>query len=360
VSTPINGPELLKGFTVLASIFGYGWYRGFLLFEGPPEDLWFIALFTFIGWFAISAVFGVLKKYLPPLTLDEEYVKSGMLMTAKLHRQDIRQIYTAVVNIQRGNSHSFEACNVCVFTRDGEQSPLIGPVKNLEVGLAAEEILEKELGLFNLNVFGDNANPGSPFHPASAAEETVPRDNEHCDTCGSEVQFDEESRDVGYALCPHCQHITLYYAPGGEPILGPGDRSHSSGNTVQEEGGMLQVASDPAFFVDSDRKLVGWNPGQNEMSLIPFDSIAHVGVRSVGGFTRTAGLFKGLKSRMAHSGDITGGSLLLSMAGVSESSLKFSVVLHLKEGHPRVIVEDISNPSQAISIQRNVLDAIGQ
>ena len=328
------------------------------------NPFYFLIPTVFLPWLFITFILAiVVSKFFshgPPVVLTPGLLTSNNLGANSYTEDEIKQIYTAKISMAAGQMFAIgpQVCNVCVLTTDGLQEVILGPIDDLAVALAAEEALENELGLFNLNVVGDVDLMHEHRYSTGNGESSVP---EACSTCGSKIDFDEEAKKRGFIVCSHCQHISLLYGNGEQPILGD---SYSTEVPVQtyQEGSKIFLKGDTLFFIDPITKHVGWIENNVEVDRIPWNKIASIGVRP------SAGSFRGISDRNqrsgAHSGSTLGLNPLDALLGhlieMTDDDVEFgyAVILHPKGGHARTIQGSLEDPRFAFQIAEQVRAAI--
>ena len=159
-------------------------------------------------------------------------------------------------------------------------------------------------------------------------------------------------------LCSHCQSLSLYYTPGGEPVLGLESLPSSIQSTLDSTGDRLTIGKEPAFFLDTKQSTVGWVINEEENDVLHFNEIAHIAVRQQGGLRTKPGGLKGLRRAWAYSSGVTLTSLLFSMLPGKPSPVHFSVILYPKSGAPRLVTDHFGSPADAFSLQHQIRNTI--
>ena len=163
-----------------------------------------------------------LRKNLPALRLENGIIYA-LPTEQTVDGKDVRQIYTAVTIFRDpSDSRLLPLVGVYVLTKDDKRIRLLGPLISEEVALYVEEILEMELGIFNLPVYGDQAIPGQP-RDVIPESPTPPASVEgiQCEGCAAQLHETPKDRRHGYVVCKYCNGVTLIYDPGtSKPILG--------------------------------------------------------------------------------------------------------------------------------------------
>lgn len=149
-------------------------------------------------------------------------LKDGILKTEVSRNQhhletavrDIKQLYIATKKFGNlGHTHDLYA-----LLNDGKRIWLYGSFSNPDIALYIEELMEIEMGMFNLPVFGDA--------PADQHAESIPQAKiittlDPCANCGADLNPADDDHKRGFTTCNYCNTVTLMYAPGAEkPLLG--------------------------------------------------------------------------------------------------------------------------------------------
>jgi hypothetical protein len=210
----INYRELKKGTKIgVAVAVGIGLASGVISLlltniDLPnPISLFFCLVIpaVIISIFAV----GMIHKSLPPLRLEGDLIHPSVLGTGQVATKNIQQIYTAVTNVLTGSGDkSVVSCMVYALTQDGDRFPLIGPLDSQEAALYIEEILEVEIGIFNLPVYGDADLPGQEGHMLPESPEVMPIKGLQCQSCAAELNETPEARRRGFLVCDYCEVVT--------------------------------------------------------------------------------------------------------------------------------------------------------
>ena len=250
---PMLGQENGCWFLIPGALFALSWFS--LLFfsiagrqNGEPVILNSDALFfsfcvvPFLALFIYLVVAQQLFPYLPVVQVKAGEIHPASSVNGSVVAvPDIRQIYAAVTTITERSRQAADYCYVYVLTQDEKRRPLIGPIRNKEDALAIEELLEVELGLFQLPVYGDTDLPTTaPVAP----EPTAVSSNEDliCMSCAASLMVTNQVQQQGYVVCDYCQGLTLLYRPDKKPVLGlPAINSPSFHYKVEKENGRLFV-----------------------------------------------------------------------------------------------------------------------
>ena len=287
------GPKAFIGVLIVMAIVGIATFY----FARNTEAPFVFALFAVIGTFAIGMFATTTDK--PALTLKDGALKSQVAMNWD-HKEtqvtDIKQLYTASKNFgDKGSIHDLYA-----LLDNGKRVRLYGSFNNAEVALYIEEILEVELGLFNLPVFGDAP---ADEHAENMPQAAIEIELDPCANCGADLNPSNDDHRRGFTTCKFCSTVTLMYAPGAEkPLLGllePDDpklqfsivdEAHSLKITDKQKRLLLTIESGKAVDVAEDAQFF--------MKRVTEDVKRELGF---GDFINAA---RNLEERMAYSGNI--------------------------------------------------------
>lgn len=188
---------------------------------------------------ALIAQLMLFTKSNPALILKDGIVKTEVSMNAshiETAVHDIQQLYIATKKFGNyGSTHDLYA-----LLNDGKRIRLYGSFDNPEIALYIEEIMEIEMGLFNLPVFGDA--------PAIEQAEAIPKATassalDPCANCSAELNVSDDDRRRGFTTCQYCSTVTLLYAPNSEkPMLGlPDTNDPKLQFSIEDEAGNLTI-----------------------------------------------------------------------------------------------------------------------
>lgn len=307
----------------------------------------FIALFGMIAasWFRL---------YSPPLTLDKEWLHSGLLGAGSFMVEDIRQLFSVTAVYRGGNPGQSGSVhhNLCILTRSGHRETIFGPAKNIEIVLAIEQLLEDELGLYNLRVKGDAQAP------ASSVEVMRESGSMTCGICRASITPTSEDWQRGFLNCPYCEHLTGLYREGGEGVV-LGESELKVALETTEDGSLVLDAPVPIRIDPSRREL---HQGDGETAeVLSFEALRGVAVRHVGGLKLASGggMVSRMKQAQARSGEISVGEVFAAaFLNIEEDT--YSVVLLMKEGLDRVLVSNLSDGRDALNIKTKVEALLAQ
>lgn len=122
--------------------------------------------------------------------------------------------------------------------RDGQRTYLYGPLVSDEVAFFMEELLEIEMGLFNLPVVGESSADLESVSGAPSALKT-----HTCANCAGDLEETAAARRQGFITCRFCSTVTLLYPPNSrKPLLGlPDPASENLQFRIQRKGDNWRV-----------------------------------------------------------------------------------------------------------------------
>lgn len=314
-------------------------------------------LAALVVFLLVGVIASFFRFYSPPVVLTQFELKPGLLGATDFLREEIRQIYAAATIFttgQQGDTGTLHN-NVCVLTRQGCREIVFGPAKSIAMALAVEQILETELGLYNLRVKGDERSDTldspleeSPQMPVKSAEGKVLTT---CEVCAAKLEPTSADWDKGYTNCFYCDHLfALYDGQAQEVILG---EDSALVRMQQSSTGELVVQGQLRFTIDPGSKEVRLNiENQSTPEIIPFSEIRGVCVRTVGGLDLSGGtsMMQRMKEAQARSGEVSVneiyGAALMNIAKVS-----YSVLLQMKSGFDRVLVAELTDANFALQLK---------
>jgi hypothetical protein len=185
-----------------------------------------------------------LRRWQKPLRLRDGFLLPAG--AAPLPVREIRGIHAAVSHTDHGGGNVVTHCNVFALRSDGARVRLIGPLADPATALWVEELLECELRLFDLPVFGEAALP-----ERGAAAGNWPSDRFECTSCGARVEVGDADVRRGLAECADCRGLTLLRDPrDGKPLLGLPDLTASPFlyRVVERADGVQLVPDDPGSW----------------------------------------------------------------------------------------------------------------
>ena len=320
---------------------------------------------AFVVFLLVGVIASVFRFYSPPLVLTEFELKPGLLGASNFLREEVRQLYavaTVIVSGGPGDDGSLHN-NVCVLTRDGLREVVFGPAKSIEVALAIEQVLEEELGLYNLRVKGDerteNETTKTGALEAQSSLQSFRRgDSMPCEVCAAMLAPSSRDWDRGFTNCFYCDHLFALYQDGGQNVV-LGDDSYVV-SIEEDEAGRLMVGAELPFWVDpmAAEVRVG-RPSPEQQEVVPFADVRGVCVRTVGGLNLSGGggMIRRMKEAQARSGVVSVGEIY-GAALCDIESVSYSVLLQMHFGIDRVLVSDISDAKAALQLKEKIQSAI--
>lgn len=141
-----------------------------------------------------------------------------------LPRDDIAQVLVAEDTEDAGRVGVH--VTVWVRLRDGTRRPVVALLRDDQIALWLQDILDVELGLYQMPVAGDRARPNLPSPGAVAdaartlpiASSTLPQAL-HCTGCGLPNEVDGEAQRVGWMACEDCGALCLVFPEDGKQAL---------------------------------------------------------------------------------------------------------------------------------------------
>ena len=379
----INKPEVIKGLKIgigitvavsglillfgifLSLIFSPEFGLGLLPFACTTFFLLIIPA-VLVSILAVSAM----QKTLPTFSIQGDTIHPAVMGSPKLQKKEIKQIYAAVTELNAGEEKPRITTMVYALMENGKRVPLLGPVGEAETGLQLEELIEVELGIFNLPVYGDADLP-KQIDVTQLESPSLPKPMEVlvCDYCAADLQETPEARKRGFLVCEHCTGLTLLYEPGGErPVLGLPEEKRSDGQ----------------YRVDQNSKgLVIFSRGSNAANAIVTVDEAQLHTARLGGAVQTLALadiakfqvreiteesasgsglgnavnlvkfFGTLKESMAYSGEVDPQKMLLNSFSIS----KYQLIARMEDGRDYWLIKTIDDPREALYLAQ-VLTAV--
>ncbi|GEM_PF-4210580 len=233
-----------------------------------------IVTLVFTGDFGL-AIIAVFSAFIAGLFLATSgkpaiIIRQGVLETQAAtnwnHRftpiEKIRQLYISTQSFgDFGTTHYIYA-----LLDNGNRIRVYGGFDDPEVAFYVEELLEVEMGLFNLPVFGDAPITATQDNNvALEADIVIP---ENCANCGAPLGVTAQQQQRGFITCNFCSTITLLYAKDADkPLLGllsiddpnlqfsitETDTSLTITDAKQElniaNGQLMGVSGNPEFFI---------------------------------------------------------------------------------------------------------------
>ena len=297
----------------------------------------FIALFGMIAasWF---------RFYSPPLVLDKGWLHSGLLGADSFMVDEIRQLFSVRAIYKSGKPGESGSVhnNLCILTQSGHRETIFGPAKNIEIVLAIEQLLEDELGLYNLRVKGDQQERPTNVSVMRELGSTT------CEVCGAQTEPTSEDWQRGFLNCSYCEHLTGLYHEGGEGVvLGESELKVA----LETQDGILVIDAPVPIRIDPSRREVHQGDEGNT-EVMSFEDVRGVGVRHVGGLklAEGGGIVRRMKQAQARSGDISVGEVFASaFLNIEEDT--YSVVLLMKSGPDRVLVSNLPEGRDALNLR---------
>lgn len=318
---------------------------------GPMGGLLIGVMVTFF----MGIVASFFRLYSPPLVLDSAQLKSGLLGANDYLREDIRQLYAVATVLgsggpkDKGQLHN----NICVLGRDGRREIIFGPAKNIEIALAIEQVLEDELGLYNLRVKGDERTKMSTHgRNVQAPQEGGALS---CETCGVSFASSPADWQRGFIHCPYCEHLVGLYKDGGEGVVLGESAARVALNEVSE--GILEIDAAVKVVIDSASAEIRQGD-EPSVDVVPFSDIVGVGVRRVGGLqTGGSGIVQRMKHVQARSGAVSAEEIF-GAAFIDIQTETYSVMLQVKNGLDRVLVANFESGREALELKNRVAAAL--
>lgn len=251
---------------------------------------------------------------------------------------DIKQLYTTTKQLgQLMTLHDIYA-----LRNDGKRFRLYGSFAESDVALYIEEMLEIEMGIFNLPVFGETID--MPQSTSGVIIESL----DPCANCGAELNLTSEAQRRGFITCQFCSTVTLLYAPDSEkPLLGLPDPNTSDMQfTVLEDGGVvtMQNARGDVLLTVQNGKVNGFADDTQFFMKQVTGEIRDV---SIGGVLNS---LRNLEERMAYSEKIEVGDheddQIRAMSGWLLGSHHFDIVAKTADTE-QVIIAEIKDPREA-------------
>lgn len=311
-------------------------------------------LLAFIGAGFIGVVGGIayvkrFRKWSRPLIIEGQQLGPP----SRLPVSEIRQLYATASRVTIAGQEVARACNVYALTGGGRRVHVFGPMSQPEVALEVEAVVENHLGIFDLAVEGESpdaaagraivhAPAGTPASPPSSG----------CEGCGGAITLDEAAKRRGVAVCPHCNNLTLLYAPGSrQPLLGASDRAPKSRRFRVEDTPEALVVTGrdgiPRLRVTSDAITAR---GHEELARA---SIAAVfarprAVKQGLAMSDLVGAFKGAIAQAARSGDID----------LAHSLVRFSLVAKTESGEELSLLDDFEDALEVLEVRSAVSERL--
>ncbi len=324
---------------------GIGLAAGVITF-GLSGSTWLFLLAVIL----ISLVLGGLRRWTPALILTPATLQaSRQLLPLALPRDQIRQIYTAVVAVAVPNPEDIININLWALTPDNRRVHILGPLEDAAAALYAEEILELELGLRQRAVLGDAslevAADGAIRPKTEPTEVPSAVESLACVTCGATSRVTEKDHLRGYSQCVYCESLTLLFDPEEKDILGLGDAAPVADRyTIEQAGGACDIlaAGVPRISRQIDGTLVWGASGADSVAPQQVQAIA---VRALGAAWGQG--WSKLQERMAYSGQVNMAATFAD--GVAS---QFVVEVHLRDGTRLSVADDIPSAFEAFRIAR--------
>jgi DNA-directed RNA polymerase subunit RPC12/RpoP len=296
---------------------------------------------------------------LPPLRLKDKTLFPPNPGSKPLPADAIRQLYsTATRVLVRRPAQYVDNFSIFALTKDGRRVFLLGPMESAETALCTEELLEAEMHILDLPVYGDTALPRNEGRPLPASGREPDTEGLACDSCGAEMAVSPSEKRRGFAACPHCGSLMLLYAPGdSKPILGiPGAvqkdsqylvETDRSGTTISE-----RRSGKPAVRI-SKGKMEVFTAGAGRKK-IALAGIQRLSVRDTGwvrkDFPALEEMAEGmdvLKEAMAYSGDVDPVKILIG-AG---ANFRYAVLAAMQNGKEVLLLDGIRDIGEAFFLK---------
>ena len=379
----INKPEVIKGLKIgvgiavavsgLILLFGI-----FLALLFSPEFGVSMIPFSCTTFFLLIIpavlvsilIVSAMQKTLPTLTIQGDTIHPAVMGNPKLQKKEVKQIYAAVTRVNTGQENPLVTTMVYALTENGKRVALLGPVGEAETGLQLEELIEVELGIFNLPVYGDADLP-KQTDTAQLESPSVPQPMEVlvCDYCAADLQETPEARKRGFLVCAHCTGLTLLYEPGGDrPVLGLPKEDLPAGQyrvDPNDEGLVIfsrgSSAANAIVTVDGAQLHTARLGGA--VQTLALADIAKFQVREIteesasgsdlGNAINVVKFFGNLKESMAYSGEVDPQKMLLNSLGMST----YQLIARMEDGRDYWLIKTIDDPREALYLAQ-VLTAV--
>ncbi len=347
-----GGGRLDKRECVIGGVAGLYVFPHLLGSDSSPLAAFVLA---FLVFFIVGVVASFFRFYSPPLVLTEFELKTGLFGATDFLREEVRQIYAVATVLtsgkpgEKGSLHN----NICVLTRDGRREVVFGPAKSIEIALAIEQVLEDEMGLYNLRVKGDERTENSGFKPPASQSE----DSKWCEVCGAALKPTSSDWDRGFTHCFYCDHLFALYKDGGQAVvLGEGTYAVS---IVEDDAGVFLVEAELPFYLDPSAAEVRIGSSRSaQQEVVPFSEVRGVCVRTVGGLDFSGGgMIQRMKEAQARSGEVTVGEIF-GAAFTDIGSVSYSILLQMRSGLDRVLVAELSNAQAALQLKDKLQSVI--
>ncbi len=133
----------------------------------------------------------------------------------KFPLEEITQLYVTTVRTRLPDTLSQAVYNLFVLTKDGKRHLAYNGFSSVEGALFVEELLEIELDIFDLPVYGEaDELEGETAVTSSSHEQTV-----DCYACTNPMTVTPAARHNGFIECTHCQTITLLYTQNDHQLI---------------------------------------------------------------------------------------------------------------------------------------------
>lgn len=380
----INKPEMIKGlkigtvFTIAISalILLFGIFLAVVI--SPELGLGFIPfsctafIFLIIPAVLVSIlVVSASQKTLPTFVIQGDTIYPAVMGSAKLQKKEVKQIYAAVTQVNTGQKEPFISTMIYALTENGKRVALLGPIGDPEIGLQLEELIEIELGIFNLPVYGDADLPRQT--DIAQIESPIPQPMAAllCEFCGANLLETAAARKRGFLVCEHCTGLTLLYEPGSErPILGLPQENLAAGQYRVEPTSIGLVifpqgssAANAVVTVDNvqlhSARLGGAvrTLALSDIAKFQVREIAEESGKSTGSdlenVVNLAKFFDNLKESMAYSGEVDPQKMLLNSFGVS----KYQLIACMNDGRDYWLIKTIDDPKEALFLAKTLKEA---
>ncbi len=329
---------------------------------------------TFVTILVTSVVVcvGILGARKPAIILKKDVVipTTG---SPKIPRENIKQIYATATTynakVSDSSARPVTTGNVYALTHDGKRVFLSGLMPDVEAALQVEELIEVELGMFNLPVYGDVSLPKQIELDNSHLLRSVNvEDSLVCEYCGIGIDVTPEEQKKGYVVCECCMGLALLYAPNKEPILGLPQDDFKNGQfrVEQKRNGPViyprQGPSTKPIVIVSHGKLHAAQVGGSlrsvkiadvkkfEVREIPYD--IDDPKRDTADFTlsNVSNIFKSFQNATAYSGEIDPEKLMVQSLGLD----KYQLSVRLQNGQDYWLIKMIDKPKEALFLAKTL------
>jgi hypothetical protein len=179
-----------------------------------------IPLLLFIAGGGIYFIIGLRNKA-PEFVINNDVIIPS-LGSPKISRKEVKQIYAVENRLHSSERGTATNVSLCLLTKDGKRTILVNNIPDVSTALQLEELVEVELEIFNLPVYGDSDLPRKKdWLEIKSASDKEMLDSFLCEYCGNHLTVTPQIRTRGFATCEYCTGLTLLHeSDNQEPILG--------------------------------------------------------------------------------------------------------------------------------------------